>query len=190
MFQIPSAIAWSLLVLLLTHVVVDADVLCGGHHAETCAECPTTSSGGWAGAAWCNGECTWDSTAGACTTPSVLCSPAGPAAETCDQCGRSEASCSGGACVFNPATSLCRPHLTNDVRTASVHLQYPANPGRWVVAGDPGGFVPGKVSWFINRIEVVDSASVSYFASNADRFGYGGLLQLTAADADGSFAGI
>ena len=144
----------------------------------------------------------------------VLCSATGPAAETCDLCGWSEDKCSGGDCVFNPEladwcggdseclqivvrglsqgkkTSLCRPHLTNDVRTASVHLQYPANPGRWVVAGDPGGFVPGKVSWFINRIEVVDSASVSYFASNADRFGYGGLLQLTAADADGSFAGI
>ena len=179
MCQIPSAITWSLLVLLLTHVVVDADVLCGGHRAETCAECPITSSGGWAGAAWCNGDCTWDSDTSACTTPSVLCSAAGPAAETCDLCGRSEASCSGGACVFNPATSLCRPHLTNDVRTASVHLNYP----------DPGNLVDGAASWWINRIEVVNSSSVSYFASNGHRFGYGGLQQVSASGADGSFVG-
>ena len=26
---------------------------------------------------------------------------------------------------FNPASLFCRPHLTNDVRTASVHLSYP-----------------------------------------------------------------
>lgn len=30
------------------------DVLCGGHRAETCAECPDGN-----GAAWCNGECEW-----------------------------------------------------------------------------------------------------------------------------------
>ena len=179
MSQIPSAITWSLLVLLLTHVVVDADVLCGGHRAETCAECPITSSGGWAGAAWCNGDCTWDSDTSACTTPSVLCSSTGSAKETCDQCGRSEESCSGGDCVFNAATSLCRPHLTNDVRTASVHLNYP----------DPGNLVDGAASWWFNRIEVVNSSSVSYFASNGHRFGYGGLQQVSASGADGSFVG-
>ena len=146
MSQVPSAITWSLLVL-LTHVVVDADVLCGGHRAETCAECPITSSGGWAGRAWCNGDCTWDSATGTCTTPSVLCTATGPAAEKCDLCGRSKAGCSGGDCVFNSATSLCRPHLTNDVRTASVHLTYP----------DPGNLLDGAGSWWINSIEVVDS---------------------------------
>ena len=143
---------------------VDADVLCGGHRAPTCAECPITGSGGWAGSAWCNGDCIWDSATSSCTTPSVLCTANGPAAEKCDLCGRSEARCSGGDCVFNPTTSLCRPHLTNDVRAASVHLNYP----------DPGHlFMDGRASWWINRIEVVDSTSVSYFASNGHRFGYG-----------------
>ena len=161
---------------------VSADVLCGGHRAETCALCPFsdgTINGAFYGAGWCNGECSWDAANNNCMTPSVLCSATGPAVETCDQCGRSETSCSGGDCVFNLATSFCRPHLTNDVRTASVHLNYP----------DPSHLVAGAASWWINRIEVVDSASVSYFASNGHRFGYGGLQQVTAPDADGSFVG-
>ena len=31
-----------------------ADVVCGGHSAATCDLCPQGN-----GAAWCNGECTW-----------------------------------------------------------------------------------------------------------------------------------
>ena len=162
---------------------VGADVLCGGHRAETCALCPFsdgTIHGKNYGAGWCNGDCNWDAFTSNCVTPSVKCSASGLAADTCGMCGRSETSCSSGDCVFNPATSFCRPHLTNDVRTASVHLNYP----------DPSHLVAGAASWWINRIEVVDSASVSYFASNGHRFGYGGLQQVTAAsDADGSFVG-
>jgi hypothetical protein len=35
-------------------------VSCGGHSAGTCAQCPETPTGGWNGASWCNGDCTWD----------------------------------------------------------------------------------------------------------------------------------
>ena len=44
-------------------------VSCGGHYAASCLECPTTSCpSGNCGAAWCNGDCTWDNVAGECTS--------------------------------------------------------------------------------------------------------------------------
>ena len=160
-------------VLLALLQLAHGDVLCGNHRAETCAQCPITATGASNGAGWCNGVCIWDSATNRCMTPSVLCSTTRrPAytADTCGQCGRTQADCNSSACVFNPTTSLCRPQLTNKVRTASVHLNYP----------DPGPLVAGDASWWINRIEVVNSSSVSYFASNGHRFGYGGLQQVSA----------
>lgn len=47
--------------------LVDAstsDVSCGGHRAETCAECPMGF-----GRAWCNGDCSWQN--GQCVLPEV-----------------------------------------------------------------------------------------------------------------------
>jgi len=39
---------------------VDSDsVSCGGHAADTCADCPT-QNGVYYGANWCNGECHWE----------------------------------------------------------------------------------------------------------------------------------
>ena len=44
-------------------------VSCGGHYAASCLECPTTGCpSGNCGAAWCNGDCTWDNVAGECTS--------------------------------------------------------------------------------------------------------------------------
>lgn len=39
--------------------------LCGGHVAETCAACPMQHGSGW-----CNGDCTWDGSAGRCVRTS------------------------------------------------------------------------------------------------------------------------
>jgi hypothetical protein len=35
-------------------------VVCGGHTARSCAECPRGQDGSWNGEGWCNGECRWD----------------------------------------------------------------------------------------------------------------------------------
>ena len=51
-----------------------ADVLCGGHRAETCALCPFsdgTINGAFYGAGWCNGDCSWDAANNNCVTPST-----------------------------------------------------------------------------------------------------------------------
>jgi len=51
--------------------VVSADVLCGGHRAETCALCPFsdgTINGAFYGAGWCNGDCSWDAANNNCVT--------------------------------------------------------------------------------------------------------------------------
>ena len=53
---------------------VGADVLCGGHRAETCALCPFsdgTINGAFYGAGWCNGDCSWDAANNNCVTPST-----------------------------------------------------------------------------------------------------------------------
>ena len=53
---------------------VSADVLCGGHRAETCALCPFsdgTINGAFYGAGWCNGDCSWDAANNNCVTPST-----------------------------------------------------------------------------------------------------------------------
>ncbi len=42
-------------------------VVCGGHTAPTCAECPNGN-----GAAWCNGECEWDYKTNVCGRSSKL----------------------------------------------------------------------------------------------------------------------
>lgn len=54
---------WSICALALSHSCGAAigDRSCGGHRAETCAECPRGH-----GASWCNGDCQWDTGRGRC----------------------------------------------------------------------------------------------------------------------------
>jgi len=135
-----------------------ADVSCGGHSAATCADCPQGN-----GAAWCNGECTWENNA--CVVPSLMCTPT-IQTSSCADCPSGEEGCTGADCFYNPSTGLCRDQLSNEVRTASVHLNYPAPVSR--------------PTWWFQRVQVTDSSSVSYHASNGHGLGYGGLQQVTA----------
>ena len=49
------------------------DVLCGGHRAATCADCPQGN-----GAAWCNGDCVWSAANNGCEAPPLKrCDDAG-----------------------------------------------------------------------------------------------------------------
>lgn len=43
----------------------DTTVYCGGHRADSCAECPVIGYE-WRGQTWCNGECGWDSCHNSC----------------------------------------------------------------------------------------------------------------------------
>ena len=66
-------------------------VVCGGHSAATCADCPQGN-----GAAWCNGECRWENNA--CVTPNVLCSAStGTRANHCGVCPSGAAGCPSGS---------------------------------------------------------------------------------------------
>ena len=50
------------LALALALTLTAGSVSCGNHQAATCAECPQGH-----GAAWCNGQCSWEG--GACIAP-------------------------------------------------------------------------------------------------------------------------
>jgi len=126
-------------------------VSCGGHYADSCELCPQGN-----GAAWCNGDCMWEDSA--CIDK--------PPARDCSACKNS--SCCNDVCSWNSKTSLCRDELTNDVRTASVHLNWAERPKG---ASNP--------SWWFNQVTVRDSSDVSYFATMGNSFGYGGIQQLT-----------
>merc|ERR1719271_1149602 len=97
---------------------VSAEVLCGGHYAATCDDCPQGN-----GRSWCNGDCTWENNK--CVLPTLMCTSEIPT-YSCGDCPSGEQGCIGGDCVYNPSTKLCRDRLSNDVRTASVHLHYNA----------------------------------------------------------------
>ena len=89
-----------------------------------------------------------------------------PPAMDCSEC--KESSCCNKVCSWNSKTSLCRDTLTNDVRTASVHLSF---------KDDPKG--ASNPSWWFNQVTVRDSSDVSYFAFLGNSFGYGGIQQST-----------
>ncbi|GMI46650.1 hypothetical protein TrCOL_g11442 [Triparma columacea] len=150
-----------LVALFLCLFVKTGAVLCGGHHADSCFECPQGN-----GAGWCNGVCMWDTSSSSCVDQKVDCGEDGPSdAETCDDCGSSEDVCQG-ECSFNPIDSTCRPEFSNNVRTASVHLSYT---------------LPSTVSepsWWLQRIEPVSSSSATYFCGVGNSYGYGGIQQV------------
>lgn len=133
------------------------EVSCGGHFASTCDDCPQGN-----GAAWCNGDCQWENNQ--CTAkPQKICGD-GTFADKCSECPSNQGACSSDDCAWHPHTSLCRDAFSNDVRTASVHLNYspPVEDAAW---------------WF-QRVIPTASADASYFSSNGHRYGYGGIQQV------------
>ena len=143
-------------------------VLCGGHRADTCADCPQGH-----GAGWCNGDCMWvGGSDGECVLTAVDCGN-GIRASLCAECGGAgtdKASC-GGQCAWMSRSGVCRDAFSNKVRTSSVHLRY-QTPTKPLIA---------KPLWWFQRVVVRDSADVSYFASSEHAFGYGGVQQVTTA---------
>ena len=51
-------------------VFASAEVSCGGHIAATCKLCPQGN-----GAAWCNGDCLWDTSGNSCQERTLASSP-------------------------------------------------------------------------------------------------------------------
>ena len=129
-----------------------AEVVCGGHKAPTCADCPQGN-----GAAWCNGECRWDSSTSQCQ-------------EGCSSIS-SKTQCIAPRCEWMTASGVCRDALTEGVRSASVHFVYPK--------------VKGEPRWWFQRVVVTNTTSVSFFASSANAVGYGGVQQLTKSPRNG-----
>ena len=78
--------------------------------------------------------------------------------------GDAQASC-GTGCDWIETTGSCREALSDSVRTASVHLSY-----------DVPTPVTHAVFWW-QRVEPVDVAQATYFASNGFQYGYGGVQQ-------------
>jgi hypothetical protein len=64
-------------------------------------------------------------------------------------------------CVWIEATGLCRDVFSDNVRTASVHLNYDAP--------------ISKPAWWFQRVIPTATEDVTYFSSNGHRFGYGGI---------------
>jgi len=132
-------------------------VSCGNHNADTCANCPQGN-----GAAWCNGDCIWDGSTGQCKPQSVEC---GSNADSCAECPLE--SCSSTYCSWHPHTSLCRDAFSDEVRTASVRLDYDR---------PSGVFEP---AWWFQRVIPTASADATYFSTNAHRFGDGRIQQVS-----------
>jgi len=61
---------------------------------------------------------------------------------------------------------LCRDAFSDDVRTASVHLNYPAP--------------ISKPAWWFQRVVPLATAPATYFATSVHDFGYGGIQQVDA----------
>ena len=127
-------------------------VSCGGHYAPSCAECPQGN-----GAAWCNGDCKWKN--GACVDIQLGCA---------DATTNNECTTTAEECSWNTWTNLCRQKLSEDIRTASVHLNYYDIPGT----------VVEKPAWFFQRIVPKAMADATYLSSNGHRFGYGGIQRV------------
>jgi len=64
-------------------------------------------------------------------------------------------------------TGLCRDALSDDVRTASVHLWF-SSP-----VAEP--------AWWFQRLSVRASSDASYFATNGNSFGYGGFQEVESS---------
>jgi len=144
--------------------LVSADVSCGGHSAETCAKCPYNESGNYMGKGWCNGECHWGNNE--CLDPVVSCG-GDTKARSCDKCPSGESGCGTTDCAWHTWTDLCRDAFSDNVRTASVHLNQISPLAR--------------PAWWFQRVVPVSSASVTYFSTNGHSFGYGGIQEVDAS---------
>ena len=137
--------------------------------APDCSQCPQGN-----GAAWCNGDCTWNYDAGQCELPPLQrCDDAGAILrQRCAEC--TAAQCTGTLdCERMSTTDFCRYVLEEETRSASVHLHYemPAS-------------VP-EPAWWFQRLEIVSSTDVSYFNTAGHSFGYAGFQQSTESPFQG-----
>jgi len=200
--------------LLLCPTTCRASVLCGGHFADTCRDCPPDSAVGDGGESHCNGVCQWQSDTKLCDGPEVSCGNLnafgcarcpifdgvnrgasycngdcawvdgqcnikiatevdcgtnGGTAATCDQCPSDSYSCTSDDCTWHTKTSLCRDVFSDEVRTATVHLNYDAPTA--------GGSIANPAWWF-NRVIPTSLADQTYFATNVHSFGYGGIQRI------------
>ena len=158
--QLSKVTFWMVQIVHFTQVFSKGDVSCGGHYAPTCAECPQGN-----GAAWCNGECKWSYNTNECLLDSVQCG-GGATASKCADCPSGAGGCGNTDCAWHTSTNLCRDALSDEVRTASVHLVY-----------DNSVIYPlkGKPAWWFQRVIPTDSADTTYWSSNGHAFGYGGI---------------
>jgi len=132
-------------------------VSCGGHFANKCSECPQGN-----GSAWCNGDCVWENNK--CTSKPKKSCGNGKFVNKCSECPSNPGSCSSDDCAWHPHTSLCRDAFSNNVRTASVHLNYspPIN----------------NAAWWFQRVIPTGLSEATYLSSNGHSFGYGGIQQV------------
>ena len=165
----PQRIQFNLsnLLLFLFAVPSNADVICGGHSASTCADCPQGN-----GASWCNGACKWESTSSTCVSGTMRkCANGIEVADGCDTCPAGANGCfdSGSECVWIPATGLCRDTFSDSIRTASVQLNYDAPP------------TVNRPAWLFQRVSPVSFSDATFFATNGHRFGYGGFQKVDSS---------
>ena len=116
------------------------------------------------GSSWCNGVCDW--IGGQCVGNSVSCGN-GSTAQSCDECPSGKSGCGNTDCAWHTNTNLCRDAFSDDVRTASVHLNYPS----------PSPI--SKPAWWFQRVIPLASAPATYFATNGHSFGYGGIQEVS-----------
>lgn len=160
--SLPIAVLMASCTLGITHV--SAEVLCGGHYAATCQDCPKGSNGEWFGAVWCNGECVWDGSSNQCLPDNKDCGD-GFRATSCSECSQSSP-CSSADCTWHTQTSLCRDAFSDDIRTASVHLVY--NPPI------------SQPAWWFQKVVPVATEDATYFSTSQHSYGYGGIQQVDA----------
>jgi len=163
----------SRLVFLFWFVAINAGTVsaveCGNHHAPTCAQCPQGN-----GAVWCNGECIWRNNQCGYTK---ICG-GDDTASSCAQCPPGKDGCidenapfDPDSCAWHPSTGLCRDAFSDNVRTASVHLEF-SSP-------------ISKPAWLFQRVIPIASEDATYFATNGHSYGYGGIQQVN--DSYGQF---
>ena len=146
--------------------VTMTSVSCGNHKARICAECPQGN-----GESWCNGECKWQPSSSTCIDATArTCANGKVSIAGCDSCpyGAEECSDDNGDCTWISRSATCRDTFSNEIRTASVQLNYDTP------------ISVERPAWFFQRVSPVSISNVTYFASNGHGYGYGGFQKVNA----------
>jgi len=141
-------------------------VSCGGHSAQGCELCGDES--------YCNGDCLWNDGVCEIDLKDHKSCKAGSdlREEKCFFCGKTlnedewdGEKCGSDVCVFNSISSTCNDVYSDDVRTASVWLNYDT---------------PSQLeepAWWFNKVVPIHSTWYTYFATSVQGYGYGGIQQ-------------